>query len=212
MIDLGKGTWFSYQKNWLSTQQADSLFSLFIEERNWVQRPIFVWDKPIMQPRLMCWAGMLPYKYSGQTLEPRPLTGSLAQLNRQLSEEWDTPFNHVILNLYRNGEDHVSMHSDNEPELGFQPLIASISLGERRKFIMLPKDKRKRRKHKRSLLLEHGSLLVMGGSFQHKWRHALPKSTSFNGERINITFRYLKGPPGWREVWEKRSPSQEQEE
>ena len=92
----------------------------------------------------------------------------------------------------------MSRHADNEPELGKDPLIAAISLGATRKFLLRHKNK-KFKGGKKSLTLHHGSLLVMGGDMQHTWRHSVPQNRGDVGERVNITFRRLLGPPGWQE-------------
>jgi alkylated DNA repair dioxygenase AlkB len=101
----------------------------------------------------------------------------------------DTAFNSALLNWYRNGQDSVDWHSDDERELGANPVIASLSLGATRRF-----DLRQRRdkSHRVSLDLGHGSLLLMKGALQHHWHHRLPKQAGITGDRINITFRLVK--------------------
>jgi alkylated DNA repair dioxygenase AlkB len=111
--------------------------------------------------------------------------------------ETEMAFDHVLLNLYRDGRDSIGMHADNEPELGSNPPVAAVSLGATRRFVVQRKGKR--RGKPRSIPLEHGSLLVMGGTMQHGWYHGVPKTRADVGERINVTFRRLRGPPGWRE-------------
>lgn len=108
------------------------------------------------------------------------------------------PFNHILLNRYRSGRDAMGVHADNEPELGPWPTIAAISFGAVRPFLIEPKEKRGRKKHRKRIPLQHGSLLVMGGRMQHTWRHAVPRVNGLVDERINLTFRLLHGPPGWR--------------
>lgn len=194
--------WIDYGAEWLSKPDADALLHELIDELQWEQRPINVFGREVMQPRLICWAGELPYKYSGQVLEPRPLTGRLAELNARISEEVGVPFNHVLCNRYRDGKDHMGWHADDERELGRNPVIAALSLGARRKFNL---HRKKKKGQKRHFQLANGSLLVMGGACQHSWRHSVPKMAAIQSERINLTFRYLKGPPGWREP--ARSPA-----
>jgi len=174
--------------------RADALLTELIDTEPWEHRAIVVFGREIMQPRLISWAGQLAYKYSGQTLEPRELSPTLAGLCHEVSAATGTHFNHLLLNRYRDGQDHIGYHADNEPELGRDPLIASLSLGARRRFLLKRKDHRRSKR----LSLEHGSLLVMGGTLQHTWRHAVPKMARCEEERINITFRRLMGPPGWR--------------
>jgi alkylated DNA repair dioxygenase AlkB len=139
----------------------------------------------------------VPYRYSGQTLHAVPLSERTRALVERAAASAGGPFNHVLYNLYRNGRDHIGFHADNEPELGRNPLIASLSLGAVRRFRL---ERKGRRGTRCDLLLEHGSLLVMGGSLQHHWYHALPKAASLVEPRLNVTFRWLTGPPGWREA------------
>ncbi len=206
-IDLDPGTWVQHDSEWLSEEQADPLLAELLAETTWEERPIYAFGKAIMQPRLIGWSGALPYRYSGQTLPPREWTPALSRLHAWVEEATGQRFNHAMLNRYRDGSDHISMHADNEPELGRDPVIASVSLGATRRFVIQFKRKRGR---KRSYRLRHGSLFVMGGSFQHRWRHAVPRDPASEGERVNITFRLLHGPPGWRGHDRRRSaPGQE---
>jgi alkylated DNA repair dioxygenase AlkB len=194
-IDLKDGAWYAHRERWLDEAAASDLMDHLMAEQEWVQREIMARGRPVLQPRLMSWAGELPYKYSGLVLEPRPMTGVLQVLLDRLRDELQVPFNHVVLNLYRHGRDKVAMHSDNEPELGRNPVIASFSLGATRRFVM----ERKRRRRQLHVKLHHGSLIVMGGTMQHDWRHALPGDTKVKEPRINITARFMRGPTGWRE-------------
>lgn len=196
-VDLGHGAWTLYDPAWLSPEAAEALRLTLVRELEWEQRAIVALGKEVMQPRLIAWAGELAYHYSGQTLEPRPVPDCLAPVLERVRAELGEPFNHVLLNRYRDGHDRMSNHADNEPELGKDPTIAAVSLGVTRRFTLTPKDKRDRRK-RRSLQLLDGSLLVMGGTLQHRWRHAVPAMPEVQGERINLTFRTLRGPPGWR--------------
>jgi len=194
--ELPADAWVDYDPHWISEDQASALLQELIDGLAWEQRPIKVFNKEILQPRLLAWAGELPYHYSGQTLEIRPLAGRLAELTRAASEAVGVDFNHVLLNRYRDGRDHMGFHADNERELGRQPVIAALSVGAKRKFVLARKRNRRQKRH---YMLHSGSLLVMGGACQHTWRHCVPKMTQVTGERINLTFRLLKGPPGWRE-------------
>src|SRR5262249_34895228 len=120
----------------------------------------------------------------------------IAALIEKVSRAADAPFNHVLLNRYRDGKDSMGYHADNEPELGRNPLIAALSLGATRRFRL---ERKGRRRTHHEVHLAHGSLLVMGGNVQHTWYHGVPKAAGCTDERINVTFRLLKGPPGWRE-------------
>ena len=195
--DLPGDAWIDYAPNWIEASAARALLAQLIDELAWEQREIMVFGKPVMQPRLIAWAGDLPYRYSGQTLEPVPMTGALAELNAAVSEVVGVPFNHVLGNRYRDGRDAMGWHADDERELGRQPVIAALSLGVGRKFML---HRKRNKRQKRHYTLSHGSLLVMGGACQHTWRHSVPKMTVISEERINLTFRLLKGPPGWREL------------
>ena len=194
-VDLDRACWYTFTPNWLDEAEADRAFSSLVEDCEWVQWAINARGKEVMQPRLMDWSGELPYRYSGQTLEPRPPNSVIADLSRCASQASGEQFNHVLLNLYRDGRDSIAMHADNEPELGWEPIIASLFLGADRKFVIQHKKKRSWR---RTVILTHGSLLVMGGAFQRRWRHAVPRQGPVDTPRINVTFRRLFGPPGWR--------------
>ena len=191
------GAFTEYDANWLDEDQATRLFRDLVEQLDWSERPIYALGKELMQPRLIAWAGELPYKYSGQTLEAQPTAPVLKDVLQAVSTRLGVPFNHVLLNRYRDGRDNMGMHADNEPELGKNATIAAISLGVDRWFVMCPKGKKANR-FKRKFKLTHGSLFVMRGTVQHRWRHGVPKMGEVEQERINLTFRLLKGPPGWR--------------
>jgi len=194
-IRLVGGAWMQLDQAWMPKDRASELFEALTASLPWEQRDIVALGKPITQPRLMAWAGELPYHYSGQTLEPRPWSAELAALRDEIAQVTGEPFNHLVANLYRDGRDHIAWHADNEPELGKDPVIAALSLGSRRRFHL---ENKRNRKKRRRYSLAHGSLLIMGGTMQHTWRHSVPKEPADMGPRINVTLRTLKGPPGWR--------------
>ena len=196
-FDLGKGSFTEYDPEWIEASEASELHARLTDELEWSERPIYAFGKPLMQPRLIAWGGRVPYRYSGQTLPIQEIPEALSALMNRVSEFTNTPYNHVLLNRYRDGRDNMGMHADNEPELGKNPTIAAVSLGVPRWFVICPKGKRANRFTKK-FKLTHGSLLVMRGTMQHQWRHGVPKMGDVDGERINVTFRLLKGPPGWR--------------
>ena len=202
-IPLQFDAWMTYEPGWLCAPEADALLDAITAEADWGERPIIARGKEVMQPRLIDWAGDLPYKYSGQVLDPKQHSPTLDTLRKEIEAHVGQAFNHTLLNLYRDGKDSVAMHADNEPELGQFPIIASISLGATRVFRLQSRRDRKRR---RRLALEHGSLLVMGGAMQRTWRHAVPKEPAIAEPRLNITFRRLMGPPGWRDPRWKQNP------
>lgn len=197
-VDLGLGAWIRYEPGWLAPAAADALFARLLAELPWEQRPIVVAGREVMQPRLMAWGGALPYRYSGQTLPPAPIHPALAPLMARAAEGCGVPFDHVTVNRYRDGRDWIGFHTDAERELGRDPQIASLSLGVVRRFVL---ERKGRRRTKRSLRLAHGSLLVMGGRCQKFWYHGLPKDPEVTSDRINVTFRWIKGPPGWTEPY-----------
>lgn len=155
----------------------------------WRQEQITICGVPRLQPRLSAWYGDpgTHYTYSGITLAPLPWTPTLLMLKADVEAACAYRFNSVLLNLYRNERDSMGWHSDDEPELGDTPLIASISLGASRIFRF--KHKRRRDLRPVSVELTDGSLLVMAGSTQRFWRHAIDKERTRKDARINLTFR-----------------------
>lgn len=196
MEKISRNAWISYEKEWMTHQEADALMQQLLQQEEWEQRNIIALGKERTQPRLMSWAGELPYRYSGQTLPPKSFTPILHSIKERIEEYCNHEFNHVVLNRYRDGRDHMSAHADNEPELGKNPLIAALSLGVPRRFMLRHKNK-KFKGGKKKIVLHHGSLLIMGGDIQHRWRHSVPATGGPTGERINLTLRQLCGPPGW---------------
>lgn len=192
--ELPGRAFLDYDRAWLCAEEMAATHAQLIEQVEWEQRPITVFGKEVLQPRLIGWAGDRPYRYSGQTLPPRRFGSALCSLLERVQAATGLEFDHVLLNRYRDGSDHMGMHADDEPELGPDPQIAALSLGAARRFVLEPKPK-KLRHRKISMTLEPGSLLVMGGRMQHGWRHGVPKQPSAAGERINVTFRRLVSDP-----------------
>lgn len=176
----------------------DAIMQSLIDSCDWRQERIVVYGKPYLQPRLSAWHGDLPYRYSGIRLEPQPWTPLLERLRRRVEGVTACRFNSVLLNLYRDGNDSMGLHSDDERELGARPAIASLSLGGTRDFIM-------RHRHRRDLEslkipLHCGSLLLMRGDTQRNWRHGINRTRRDCGARLNLTFRRVFPPdvPGRR--------------
>lgn len=168
--------------------------NILLREIAWRQETIRMWDKQYLQPRLSAWygdAGMC-YTYSSMTLEPNAWTPTLLQIKEDIERASGACFNSVLLNLYRNEHDSVGWHSDNEAEFGDKPMIASLSLGQTRIF----KLRHKRRKEQKRIALEltDGSLLLMAGTTQKYWQHAIEKERHPCGPRINLTFRDIVLP------------------
>lgn len=162
----------------------------------WQQEEVVIFGERRRVPRLVAWHGdpAACYTYSGTLHVPRPWTPELERVRERVHALTGVPFNAVLLNLYRDGRDGMGWHSDDEPELGPEPVIASVSLGATRRFCL---RHRRRKDLKLDLALEHGSLLLMAGSTQRHWVHAVPKTTRPVGERINLTFREVR-PAGLR--------------
>jgi alkylated DNA repair dioxygenase AlkB len=184
-IDIHDGGTIYYDESFYPADEADRLFAELHTHTPWKQeRSRF---GPF--PRLTAWyadAGM-SYSYSGVTHEATPWTEVLSEIRKQVEAVAQTPFNSLLLNFYRSGEDSIGYHADAEPELGMNPVIASISLGGVRQFVM---------KHictaeKRRYDLAHGSLLIMAGTTQHHWLHSVPKTKTPVAARINLTFRNI---------------------
>jgi alkylated DNA repair dioxygenase AlkB len=192
-IPLVPGAWLDHESSWLDRGQADALLVALRDELAWEQRAIVLFGRSVMQPRLIAWAGDLGYRYSGQTLEPRAFTASLARVRERVARETGIPFNHVLANRYRNGLDSIGLHADDEPELGTDPVVATLSLGATRRFVV--KARRKSRGGNRELDLDHGSLLVMGGTCQRHYVHGVPRQPHVEDERISLTFRWLEREP-----------------
>ena len=169
---------------------SEEVFARLLAEVPWEQRSIRLFGKEVAQPRLVAWYGDpgCSYTYSGIRWEPRAWTPLLAELRLVVERASGCAFNSVLVNLYRNQQDSMGFHSDDEPELGPNPNIASLSLGAERVFVM---------KHKLSgappfkLRLASGSLLVMKGKTQHFWKHGIDKQRTACGPRINLTFRKI---------------------
>lgn len=176
---------------WLGASEADALLGSLREQVQWEVHRIRMFGRVVDSPRLSSWIGDpgTRYRYSGTSFEPRPWTGSLLALRARLSNELETDFNSVLANRYRSGGDCMGWHSDDEPELGARPVIASVSLGATRRFLLRHRDDAL---IKAEFALDHGSLLVMGGDTQRFYRHCLPRTARPVGERINLTFRQIR--------------------
>lgn len=166
---------------------TDEVFRRLRDETPWRQDSIVLFGKQHLQPRLTAWYGDASYTYSGLRLDPLPWTPLLAELRATVETTCGCRFNSVLLNYYRNERDSMGMHSDDEPELGPEPAIASLSLGATRSF----KLRHKRNKRTVKLDLHDGSLLLMSGSLQSNWLHGINKAARSLGERINLTFRFI---------------------
>lgn len=167
----------------------EHLLAQLIEQVPWVEEDIILYGKRYTQPRLIAWYGDagMNYRYSGVTHHPLPWSPLLLSLKTIIEDLCTWEFNSALLNYYRNERDSMGMHSDNEAELGVQPVIASLSLGGERRFILQHRFSNERY----TLPLPGGSMLVMSGDTQQNWRHGINKEKRPCGARINITFRRI---------------------
>lgn len=181
----------TYFPSFISADLATIYYEQLLRETPWQQDDIKIFGKVYAQPRLTALYGEegKSYRYSGITMHPMPFTPVLLELKEQIEKVVEANFTTVLLNLYRDGNDSNGWHSDNEKELGTNPIIASLSFGVKRRFHL---RHRKDKSNKYSIDLEHGSLLLMKGETQHHWHHQLPKSKRIQQPRINLTFRIIK--------------------
>jgi alkylated DNA repair dioxygenase AlkB len=171
-----------------STKASDDLFIYLEQKIEWEQQWITIRGEKRPIPRKTAWYGTpeAKYTYSGIENEPKPMTPILDKIREILEKHTHCQFNSVLLNYYRSGRDSIYWHSDDEPELGKNPTIASISLGATRTFHL----RHKITKELIQIPLTHGTLLIMAGEIQHKWEHSIPKEPTIRKPRINLTFRY----------------------
>lgn len=184
----------NFSEHFYTPEFADHLFKQLHKEIDWQQENIRVWGKLHLQPRLTAWHGDpgSEYSYSGIRLKANPWTTTLLTIKNELSLTTGHQFNSVLLNLYRDQTDSMGWHSDDEPSLGRNPVIASLSLGATRTFKI--KHKAKPEQKILSIDLTHGCLLLMAGSTQHHYQHCIAKQTRTLGPRINLTFRQILLP------------------
>jgi alkylated DNA repair dioxygenase AlkB len=178
-----------YFPNWLTHPQATDLLEYFNNELAWQQASIQLYGKMHKIPRLQAWYGdpNTDYEYSKLKMTPLPWDNRLAKMKQACEQTCGHQFNSALANMYRDGNDSMGMHADNEPELGFEPVIASVSLGQTRRMNF----KHIHSKETQRIQLEPGSLLIMKGATQANWQHGINKSKTQVGLRLNFTFRYV---------------------
>jgi DNA-N1-methyladenine dioxygenase (EC 1.14.11.-) len=179
-----------FYERFFSPKESERIFGELLNQTAWRHDSINLFGKTMPLPRLTAWYGDMgkSYTYSGIPMDPEPWTPTLKIIKSSIERVCDVDFNSVLLNLYRDGNDSVAWHSDDEPELGENPVIGSVSFGATRKFSL------KHKTHpdmKVSLDLTSGSLLVMSGETQHHWLHQIPKTSRKVAPRINLTFRVI---------------------
>jgi len=172
-----------YYPGWVD--DADRLFGVLQNQIVWEQHALTLYGRTVPTPRLTAWIGDSAYRYSGIVNEPAPWPGALAELRERLRQEFSVDLNSCLANLYRDGADSMGYHSDDEPELGLRPTIASVSFGARRRFVL----RHRATGAKWSWDLGHGDLLVMRDESQSDYAHAVPKTSHSVGPRMNLTFR-----------------------
>ena len=180
-----------YYPHFFDEKEADVIFEQLKTETLWQQDDIRIFGKTHQQPRLTALYGNeeKSYSYSNIKMQPHPWNLLLQKIKSQIESVSDTNFTTVLLNYYRDGKDSNGWHADDEKELGVNPIIASVSFGAERTFQLKHNwDKTQ----KKSILLEHGSLLIMQGTTQHFWKHQIPKTSKAIGSRINLTFRVIQ--------------------
>ncbi|MDJ0655030.1 MAG: alpha-ketoglutarate-dependent dioxygenase AlkB [Xanthomonadales bacterium] len=186
--------WPGAELHWWPAAVAPDLADRWMEalqsDIGWQEERLTLFGRQVLAPRLIAWHGDPDsrYRYSGVVHHPRPWTPLLSEIRDAVQQLASESFNSVLLNFYRHGQDSMGWHADDEPELGPEPVIASLSLGQARRMRF-----RRRRDHSdtHELVLSHGSLLVMSGQTQANWHHAIPKTRRAPGPRINLTFRHI---------------------
>jgi alkylated DNA repair dioxygenase AlkB len=185
--DIRDGGRLLYEPDFCSPLEADALFAWLRSEIPWRQETVH--GNPL--PRLNAWFADdgFRYSYSGLSHTGSGWLPELAEIKRDVETASGAAFNSLLLNLYRDGRDSIGFHTDAEPELGDNPVVATVSFGSERDFLF----RHRKSKDVLTYRLGHGSLLVMGGTSQHHWLHAVPKTEEPVGERISLTFRLIRG-------------------
>lgn len=179
-----------YYPSFFDTATSDTIYHDLNNTIQWKQDDIKVFGKIHPQPRLTALYGNndKSYTYSNITMHPHPFTSDLLHIKEKIELISKVNFTTCLLNLYRDGRDSNGWHSDNEKELGKQPVIASVSLGQERWFHFKHKTNKNL---KQKIILQHGSLLIMKGTTQEYWLHQIPKTKKVIRPRINLTFRII---------------------
>ncbi|MEO9891720.1 alpha-ketoglutarate-dependent dioxygenase AlkB [Aurantibacter sp.] len=181
----------TYFEDFLTIEESNYYFDVLKTHVPWQQDNIKVFGKVYAQPRLTALYAnnSMPYSYSNITMHPHKFSKELLVIKERVEKFSKIEFTTCLLNLYRDGNDSNGWHSDNEKELGINPVIASVTLGQERFFHLRNKEDKKL---KRKILLQHGSLLLMKGVTQQHWQHQIAKTAKPISERINLTFRVIK--------------------
>lgn len=178
-----------YFPNAIESNRADTYFEALKGQLPWRQDVIKLFGKSVKIPRLQSWHGdpQCHYTYSHLTMQPNPWTLELTDLKVLCESLCGSRFNSVLANWYRDGQDSMSFHADDEAELGVNPVIASVTFGQARPFVFKHKATRATYRY----MLNHGSVLIMAGETQRHYVHGIAKTAKPIGGRINLTFRQL---------------------
>jgi alkylated DNA repair dioxygenase AlkB len=192
-MELAGGGVLRFEEDFLLPADADRALAELLAAVPWTQGEITIAGKRHKEPRLTAWYGDpdARYTYTGRPLEPLPWTPLLLELRARVEAAAGARFNSVLLNFYRDGRDSMGLHADDERELGPDPVIASLSLGAPRRFVLRPRRDRGVDAEPVELDVGHGSLLVMAGATQRAWKHGVPKRAASVGARVNLTFRRI---------------------
>jgi alkylated DNA repair dioxygenase AlkB len=185
---------FTVIDNFYDSDSSLLFYQQLVTEQDWPDNRYFFAGRQFILPRLQTWhadAG-IRYSYSNNLLESRPWTALLLEIRTKVEQYLQYEFNSVLVNWYRNGEDYVGWHADDEPELREQAFIASLSFGAERLFAY----RAKKHTAQGQLTINSGSLLIMQASFQQHWLHSVPKDKTVSTGRINLTFRRVAQPDG----------------
>lgn len=179
---------FEFYPNFISEENSVRLFTYCRKTVPWMQHSIRFYDKIVPVPRLTKWYGDMEYKYSGITNPPCKMDIGIYKVMEKINTQCNTNLNSCLLNYYRNGKYSISLHKDDERELGSTPLIAVVSLGETREFII----QRASDKSKLKVPLPTGSLFIMKNNFNSLYAHGIDKVKDVvsTGGRISLTYRY----------------------
>jgi alkylated DNA repair dioxygenase AlkB len=182
---------FRWVPGWMQPDEAARLLEALLLEIPWEDHAVTIAGRQVPVPRRVAYYGPFPYTYSGIVHPARELPPIIGMLRDRIQDVTARPFNTVLMNLYRSGSDSVSWHSDDDYPHGGHPAVASLSLGETRRFRIAHKQ---RASERYAPDLTAGGLLLMDGTSQLDYRHALPKSAKAVGTRINLTFRHMAAP------------------
>jgi len=179
---------FRHHRQWIAADDADRFLAALTADLDWQQRPLLIAGREVMTPRLTYWVAPEPFRYSGGVEPVHEWTAELLDIRERANREAGVEFNSVLANLYRDGNDSMGAHRDDEPEFGTRPVIASVNLGTTRDFVI----KHDVTGERHVIALGHGDLLVMSGRSQLDWSHSVPKRARVSTPRINLTYRQWK--------------------